>query len=62
VPWLLFGSDHFSGDRVRGVDGLKEWFDWFCDLPTRAKHYGVVFSHEEVDLILGENARACLGL
>lgn len=60
VERMLFGSDHFSGTRVRGVESLQEWFDWFCELPERSRRHGVVFSDEEVDLILGENARACL--
>jgi predicted TIM-barrel fold metal-dependent hydrolase len=59
---MLFGSDHFSGSKVRGIDSLRDWYEWFVDLPRLAKRYGVVFSDEEVDLILGENARDCLGL
>jgi predicted TIM-barrel fold metal-dependent hydrolase len=59
---LLFGSDHFSGARVRGTDSLREWVEWWADLPARAKRYGVVFTEKELDLILGENARQCLGL
>lgn len=62
VHRILWGSDHFSGARVRGIDSLKQWFEWFADLPARAKRYSITFSHEEVDLILGENARSCLGL
>ncbi|HTX01912.1 MAG TPA: amidohydrolase family protein [Acidimicrobiales bacterium] len=62
VQRLLFGSDHFSGPKVRGIGSLRDWYDWFVDLPARAKRYGVVFSDDEVDLILGENARECLGL
>lgn len=57
---LLFGSDHFSGKRVRGPGSLKKWFEWFCELPERARRHGISFSNEEVDLILGENARTCL--
>jgi predicted TIM-barrel fold metal-dependent hydrolase len=62
IERLLFGSDHFSGKRVRGVESLKQWFEWFCELPERARRHAISFSHEEVDLILGENARTCLGV
>lgn len=60
IERLLFGSDHFSGKRVRGVESLNQWFQWFCELPERARRHGISFSYEEVDLILGENARTCL--
>lgn len=62
AEFLLFGSDHFSGSRVRGTDSLREWVEWWADLPARAKRHGVVFTENELDLILGENARACLRL
>jgi hypothetical protein len=38
------------------------WIDWFRGLPERAARYDVSFTPEEVDLILGGNAAACLGL
>lgn len=59
---LLFGSDHFSGAKFRGVSQLTAWIDWFRDLPARGKRYGAHFSDEDVELILGGNAVRCLGL
>lgn len=59
---ILFGSDHFSGTRVRGLSSLKEWYDFFAELPERARNYGVSFSSAETEAILGENVRRCLGL
>lgn len=62
VGKLIFGSDHFSGPRVRGTASLQEWYRWWEELPKRAKAYGVSFSDAEVDAILGGNASECLGL
>ena len=62
VEKLIFGSDHFSGSRVRGIAPLQDWFRWWEELPQRAKAYGVSFSDSEVDAILGGNASDCLGL
>lgn len=59
---ILFGSDHFSGPTFRGRKQLVEWTRWFRDLPDRARKYGVAFTQEEVDLILGGNAARCLSL
>ena len=61
---ILFGSDHIAGSRFRvgGKEALARWTNWFRELPDRAKKYGVTFTQEEVDLILGGNAAQCLGL
>ncbi|MBI2165165.1 MAG: amidohydrolase [Chloroflexi bacterium] len=59
---ILWGSDHFSGPRFRGREHLVKWAQWFRDLPARAKKYGVTFTQEEMDLIMGGNAARCLGL
>jgi len=59
---LVWGSDHIAGTRVRGVDKLVDWVAWFRELPERATKYGLAFSPEEVDLLLGGNAARCLGL
>lgn len=54
---LIFGSDHFGGRRFSGRDGLPRWIDFIRELPKRAVRLGSSMSDEEVDLILGENAR-----
>jgi predicted TIM-barrel fold metal-dependent hydrolase len=60
---LLFGSDHYSGARFSGSRSqMGPWVMWWHELPDRAKKYGVSFTTEEVDLILGGNAARCLGL
>lgn len=59
---ILFGSDHFSGDSFRGEDNLVRWVDFMQSIGDRARGYGLDFSDEEVQLIMGENAARCLGL
>lgn len=59
---ILFGTDHFSGPSYRGEDKLVSWTQWVSGLSERAARYGVEFSDEEVELILGDNAERCLGL
>lgn len=54
---IIFGSDHFGGRRFSGRDELPNWIEFIRDLPKRATKLGSSMSHEEVDLILGENAR-----
>ena len=62
VHRLVWGSDHIAGTRVRGMDKLVDWAEWFRGLPERAKKYGLKFTQDDVDLILGGNAARCLGL
>jgi predicted TIM-barrel fold metal-dependent hydrolase len=62
VHRILWGSDHIAGARHRGLHTLLSWIDWFRGLPERAARYDVSFTADEVDLILGGNAAACLGL
>jgi predicted TIM-barrel fold metal-dependent hydrolase len=62
VHRLLWGSDHIAGTRVRGREKLIEWAEWFRGLPERAAKYGLTFTDADVELILGGNAAACLGL
>ena len=60
---LLFGSDHYSGTRFSGERSqLGLWVQWWRELPERARRYGVSFTQEEVELVLGGNAARCLGL
>lgn len=51
---ILFGSD-MGGIEVSLT--LKEWVDQFRMLPEWAKQLGYRITQDEVDLILGENAR-----
>jgi predicted TIM-barrel fold metal-dependent hydrolase len=59
---LIWGSDHFAGTRVRGKESLLWWTEWFRQLPATAEKYGVRFTQEEVDRIMGTNALECLRL
>ncbi len=64
---ILWGSDaqysrRYSGPTSLYGFGMKRWVDWWKELPATAKKYGVTFTHEEVDWMLGENAARCLGL
>lgn len=59
---LMFGSDHISGARVRPEASYRRWLEWFHDLPTLGRKYGVHFTTEDVEAMLGGNAARCLGL
>jgi predicted TIM-barrel fold metal-dependent hydrolase len=59
---LIFGSDHVSGRRVRGREFMPMVVNWFRDLPTIARKYGVSFSDDEVEAMMGANAARSLGL
>ena len=64
---IVFGTDRqtgrrWSGDRALYGYSLKDWVDWWKRLPETAAKYGLHFSQEEVDLILGGNAARALGL
>lgn len=55
---VLFGSDHLGGRRFSGKNSkLAPWADFVRELPERAARLGATVSREEVDLIMGENAR-----
>jgi predicted TIM-barrel fold metal-dependent hydrolase len=62
VDKLLFGSDHISGHRVRDDAGYRRWIDWFRDLPSLGRKYGVHVTDDDVEAMLGGNAARCLGL
>lgn len=59
---IMFGSDHISGRRVRGEASYRRWIDWFRELPSLGRKYGVALSSADVDAMLGGNAARCLGL
>lgn len=60
---ILFGSDQQSGGRFCGANSfLPAWVDFFKRLPTTARDYGCEFTKQEVDLILGENAKKLFDL
>jgi predicted TIM-barrel fold metal-dependent hydrolase len=55
---MLFASDNVGGRRFGGERStLRTWVEFFQNLPDRARSLGVRFTKEEVDMILGENAR-----
>jgi uncharacterized protein len=55
---MLFASDHLGGRRFSGKRStLAQWVDFVRDLPQRAEKLGLSISEEEIELILGENAK-----
>jgi predicted TIM-barrel fold metal-dependent hydrolase len=60
---ILFGSDQVSGNRFCGDRAiLPDWVSFFKKLPEEAKKIGYQFTKEEVELILGGNAKRILKL
>jgi len=64
---ILWGTDAQYSRRYSGPNslygfGLKRWVEWWKNLPSVGKKYGVHFSEEETEWILGGNAARCLGL
>jgi predicted TIM-barrel fold metal-dependent hydrolase len=58
---LLFGSDHVSGPKVRGDAFLDTIVTAYRSLPANGQAE-TAFTQREIDLILGLNALADLGL
>jgi predicted TIM-barrel fold metal-dependent hydrolase len=56
---VLFGSDC---PGLSAVMSLERWVQAFRDLPETAGRYGCEITSDEVDLMLGGNAAALLGL
>lgn len=56
---VLFGSDC---PGLTAVMSLGDWVQAFRDLPETAERYGCEITPDEVDLMLGGNAAALLGL
>ena len=60
---ILWASDFAFGPSTHGDRSpLPHWLKTFRDLPTRGEEFGVEFTQEEVDLMLGGNAQRLLGL
>lgn len=67
---MLYGTDTHSGPSVHGDTlfrrdsgfNLGGAIAWLRDLPNTARQYGVDFTNEEVDMILGESAARLLGI
>jgi predicted TIM-barrel fold metal-dependent hydrolase len=58
IDRILFASDQASGKRFTGERShLREWAQFFRDLPQVAAEAGYRFSAEEAAMILGGNAR-----
>ena len=55
---MLFASDHLGGRRFSGSRSrLAQWVNFVQELPDRAARLGGTVSSEEMQLIMGENAR-----
>lgn len=60
---LLYASDYAAGPAMSGPNStLAPWVQFFKDLPEKAREFGVTFTQDEVDLILGANAARLLKL
>ncbi|MCC7368535.1 MAG: amidohydrolase [Chloroflexi bacterium] len=60
---ILWASDFGFGPSTSGDRSpLPHWLKTFKDLPATAEQYGVKFTQEEVDLMLGGNAQRILNL
>ena len=60
---ILWASDFSFGPRNNGDRSpLPHWLKTFKELPTVAEEYGVTFTDDEVDLMLGGNAQRLLNL
>jgi predicted TIM-barrel fold metal-dependent hydrolase len=57
---LVFGSDHISGRKVRGSESYLQWADWFAALAATGRKYGLTFTTEQIEAILGGNASRML--
>lgn len=63
IEKLLFGSDQPSGVRFYGEKSfLPSWVKFFQSMTEEAEKLGYHFSKEDVDLILGGNAKKLLNL
>jgi predicted TIM-barrel fold metal-dependent hydrolase len=56
---IMFGSDWPYGS---GVLDEKSWVEWVKNIPEKAKEYGLTFTKEEIDKILGGNAKKFFNL
>jgi len=60
---MLFASDHLGGRRFSGERStLGQWVEFVRDLPQRAEKLGLKFGEDEVELIMGENAKRVFAL
>ena len=60
---ILWASDFGFGPSNAGEKSpLPHWLKTFRDLPTTGEQYGVRFTQEEVDLMLGGNAQRLFNL
>ena len=63
VHRILWASDFGFGPKTSGDRSpLPHWLNTFKQLPEIAPQYGVTFTQEEVDLMLGGNAKRVLNL
>ena len=58
---ILFATDYMAGPAITEEKSIwPRWVQFFKTLPETASKYGYTFTDEEIDLILGENARRIL--
>lgn len=59
---ILMGTDFAAGPATVERGHYKQFVDFMRALPEKAGEYGVKFSQDEVDLIMGDNTARILGL
>lgn len=67
---IMWGTDSHHGPASNGKDlfgratgyGETEMVRWLKNLPENAAKYGITFTQEETDLILGDNAGRVFGI
>jgi hypothetical protein len=60
---MLFASDHLGGRRFSGKRStLSQWVEFVRDLPARAERLGLSIGQDEIELIIGENAKRVFAL
>lgn len=64
---IVFGTDNNCGPSMYGEQlydgrGMRWIVDWWKSLPRRAEKYGITFTDEEVELMLGKNMARLLGV
>jgi predicted TIM-barrel fold metal-dependent hydrolase len=60
---IFMGSDFAAGPKTVGDrNRLPAWLDYLKNLPINAEEYNVQFTDEEIELIMGENAKRMIKL
>jgi predicted TIM-barrel fold metal-dependent hydrolase len=64
---IVFGSDNNCGPSMHGAKlydgkGMNFIIDYWKSIPERAAKYGIEFTPQEIDLMLGDNIGRVLGI